>query len=144
MLKPVFTRAHGHKIDKKGRVSVPSQYRTIMAGKEFFPILNTLTTKPYLEIHSFTSLEKLSDDYLRSIACEVGDQIQIDSMGRLIIPKNIRHELELDNEKKSSEVIFFGLWDSFGICAKNNWNDIEETLKDKKGFPPLKIFQSPK
>lgn len=121
----LFLSTYVNKIDKKGRVSVPARFRSVLAGKGFetvvlFPTVNgdaidacgmDVMEKLLEKIGGFDPLSEDREsvaDVLMSDAIE----LSIDGDGRIMIPLDMVKEAGIDGQ-----CAFVGRGDSFQI-----WN----------------------
>ncbi|OUR79265.1 hypothetical protein A9Q83_05020 [Alphaproteobacteria bacterium 46_93_T64] len=143
----MFLSTHTNKIDKKGRVSVPARFRSILADRGH----GTVVLFPSFEGNAINAcdmgvmeglLEKIggfdpfsedreSDaDVLMAEAVE----LQIDGDGRIVIPLVMLEQLGIEGE-----CVFAGRGDSFQIWRPA---DFEERMKVVKERARLKRSQS--
>ena len=129
----LFLSTYSFKIDKKGRVSLPSTYRSILNGKKKIELILFKSFKfPSIEACGYHYIESLSkridqldifsddqDDFTTSIFSELSP-ISLDQEGRFIIPENLRNHANIKNE-----ATFVGKGHSFQI-----WNP--ELIKSRK------------
>lgn len=119
----LFLSSYTNKIDKKGRVSVPARYRSILADKGFasvvlFPTINgdainacdmDVMEKLLSDLGGFDpySQERDADaDVLMTESVE----LSIDGDGRITVPLDMLQEVGIDGQ-----CIFAGRGDSFQI-----------------------------
>ena len=125
MLK-YFTGTHDHRMDDKGRVSLPTEFRRVLdtmgvSGSLYvlpglddprgLAFMTTIGYEKLLERHNVAeyptpAAERLAEiKYITSVS-----QIQVDEAGRLVITKALREEFRLEKE-----VRFVGLASRFEI-----------------------------
>ena len=121
----LFLSTYSFKIDKKGRISLPSPYRSILNGKQKIELILFKSFKyPSIEACGYHYIENLSkkidqldvfsddqDDFTTSIFSEL-NPISLDQEGRFIIPEDLRNHAQIQNE-----ATFIGKGHSFQI-----WN----------------------
>jgi MraZ protein len=121
----LFLSSFPKKIDKKGRVSVPVQFRAALAEESFNGVvLYASFINPCLEGCSMSRIEQLSDriDTLDPFSEEhdafaatiLGGSVQLsfDGEGRITIPVELLEEMGIDEE-----VVFVGKGKTFEL-----WN----------------------
>jgi MraZ protein len=138
-----------NKVDAKGRVSVPSDFRAAVRGDEFQGvILYHSFTQECIEGCTMARLEKLSDatdgldvfgseaQNLNSLIFSDARQLAFDVTGRIVIPADL-----LDFAKISGEAMFVGKGKTFQIWneAKFKVNQDEERRRATAARPSLKL-----
>ena len=133
----LFLSTYKNKIDKKGRVSVPSQFRSTLKSESFEGVvLYRSVVNGCIEGCAFSRIEKISqaiesldtlseekDAFATSIlgACH---QVSFDTEGRVFIPRELTSELNI-----TELAVFVGKGQTFEI-----WNEkaFEEHLVKSK------------
>ncbi|MCI5060152.1 MAG: division/cell wall cluster transcriptional repressor MraZ [Alphaproteobacteria bacterium] len=122
---PLFLSTYVNKIDKKGRVSVPSSFRSEMAGQSFQGVvLFRSNNHDCLEGFSRSTMQEIGerldefdlfsaeqDDLATSVFGEA-QQLPMDGEGRIILPTSL-----IDFAKLEDQACFVGLGAKFHI-----WN----------------------
>lgn len=152
-----FRGENVHKMDKKGRVSVPASYRRVLAegdpdGSEEdglqFVLVYSDRGKKCLEGYTvegmeaieerIDELEEFSDEreYLENWLSGQSADIPVETSGRCVLPEKIRDKIDLE----AGEIVFLGLGSRFQIWAKADYEIHKEVLagKFKGGDNPLK------
>jgi len=120
----LFLSTYNFKIDKKGRISLPASYRSVISNKKTTEIIlfksfkyNTIEGCGYSRIENIAKrIDQLDvfsdeqDDFTTSIFSEL-QYIKLDSEGRFIIPEDLRNYANIINE-----ATFIGLGHSFQLC----------------------------
>jgi MraZ protein len=119
----LFLGRHIHRIDRKGRVSVPASFRAALAGQLEQGIVAIPSFKlPAVDCYSMQKLEELSQqvDQLPTFSEERDDfaaalfgsaiQLPLDGEGRIVLPDTI-----LAHAKITEAVAFVGGGKSFTI-----------------------------
>ena len=131
----LFLSKYLFKIDKKGRVSLPSSYRSVISEKNKVELILFKSFKyQSIEGCGYKRIENISkridrldifsddqDDFTTSIFSELRS-INLDSEGRFIIPDDLREYANI-----TSEATFIGQGHSFQI-----WNPNLATERQKK------------
>ncbi len=121
-----FTGTHDHRMDGKGRVSLPTEFRRVLdaAGSTgalyIIPqlyderALVVFTTDAYdhlIERHNTTDYEDpAAEQHMEMTLIGEARQIQVDDAGRIVLAKDLRELIALD-----AEVCFAGAPSSFEI-----------------------------
>ena len=137
----MFLSSFENKIDKKGRVSVPSSFRAYLNSKGF----NSFITYPSfnhaaLEGCAQDRIEKLSDsidslgpfddkrDYFATSILSQSISLNFDSEGRVTIPEKL-----LKHAKIKTNIIFVGLGKVFQIWDPNSFEKFK-SIANKKSY----------
>lgn len=134
----VFTGSSTHKLDAKGRVSLPASYRKVLEalGSTHIVVLPqmhrpeahvVLSEAGYDEVMvQFEELELDPDDEeaLGQRICAAAQQIPIDEAGRILLSKELREPIGL-----SDEVRFVGGGSSFEIWDPGRRNTFNAALQ---------------
>ena len=119
----LFLSTYVNKIDKKGRVSVPARFRTVLAGKGFdsvvlFPTVNgdaidgcgmDVMERLLEKICGFDPLSEDRESYADALMSDA-IELTIDGDGRIMIPLDM-----LENAGIDGQCAFVGRGDSFQI-----------------------------
>jgi len=136
-----FTGTHAHKMDVKGRVSLPTEFRRVL---ETVDSANSVHIVPQFEhdrCHVVFSEpgfdrmvarhnERAYDDPEEAELAEIAlvseaQHVQVDDMGRLVIAKPLRDTIGLDKE-----VVFVGRASNFEIWAPEAWATHKASLAE--------------
>lgn len=134
-----FTGTHDHKLDDKGRVSLPSEFRRVLdavasSGSLYIvPQLDDPRSHVVFTIEAYSSLiERHNAREYGSFAAQQrmelklvtrASQIQVDDVGRIVIAKPLREKIGL-----SKHVRFVGVASSFEIWQPEARDDFEADL----------------
>ena len=139
----MFLSSFENKIDKKGRVSVPANFRSHLNSLGYngfvsYPSFNHIA----LEACTQDRIEKLSNaidslnpfeekrDYFATSVLSESENLQFDTEGRVSISEKL-----LAHAKIKSNVLFVGLGKTFQIWDPNNFHKF-------KAFARKKAFQN--
>ncbi len=139
----MFLSSFENKIDKKGRVSVPANFRSHLNSLGYngfisYPSFNhnalEACTQDRIEklsnaIDSLNPFEEKRDYFATSVLSE-SENLQFDTEGRVSISEKL-----LDHAKIKSNVLFVGLGKTFQIWDPNNFHKF-------KAFARKKAFQN--
>ena len=119
----LFLSTAVNKVDKKGRVSVPSNFRNVISALQFNGVI-------LFPSHHYPCLEGFGIDYIQEISDRLdtfdlfsseqddlattifGESVQLpfDADGRIILPQDLRHHADI-----SDQANFVGLGQKFQI-----------------------------
>ncbi len=158
-----FRGENVHKMDAKGRVSVPASYRRVLAegdpdgandaGYQFVLVYSD-RGKSCLEGYTIEGMESIEErideldefseerEYLENWLSAQSDYIPVEASGRCVLPDRIRSKIDL----KAGEIVFLGLGSRFQIWAKADYEDYKSGLskKFKEGTNPLSLLPGKK
>lgn len=149
----LFLSTFENKIDKLGRISVPSTYRTAVKSASYFKgvILYRSFTSPCIEGCDIERMELLSDavddldafskkqDDLTALIFSDARELSFDTTGRILLPKDL-----ITHSKLKGKGLFVGKGKTFQIWNPNVYYNKEGELRKKyvKTRPTLKIPQN--
>ena len=136
-----------HKVDNKGRVSIPAQFRRVLEESDpdfksginpSCVLVHSQKGKKCLEGYSISSINEV-DDLVSSLprysrAREILERMlnaqssyaQIDDNGRLVLSQKLRALINV-----SVEAIFIGMGDKFQIWEPKSYNDDMEKIEQE-------------
>jgi MraZ protein len=138
----VFRGRYGHTIDAKGRISIPSKFREVLAKKYDDRLVITnfdhcLVAFPYEEwslleqkVGTFSLMKKETSAFFRFFYSSAMD-CDIDKQGRLLIPQTLR-----DYAGLQKDVVLVGEGKRIEIFAKERW--LEEARKIEENFDQIR------
>lgn len=138
----MFRGQYEHTIDPKGRVSVPSKFREVLAAKGDGRLVithfdNHLMAYPFDEWRIFeekmAALPSTNDEVASFIRYLVAGAVdcEVDKQGRVLIPPPLR-----DSGGLTSDVVLAGALKKFEIWDKKRWHD--ERKKTLENFGSIK------
>jgi MraZ protein len=125
-----FRGTFPHTIDAKGRLSVPTRFRDVLKAKDDTRLVVTRGTRTeclsvfpmdrWYEVEE--DIDNLpasddKDDFVRHFISPAQD-CQVDKMGRILIPAQLREEAGLDRE-----VMVVGALSKFEVWDKARWDE---------------------
>ncbi|MEM7190677.1 MAG: hypothetical protein AAF439_13780 [Pseudomonadota bacterium] len=135
-----FTGSHDHKMDDKGRVSLPTEFRRVLdavgssGGLYIVPQLDdprahvVFTIEAYsalIERHNTREYPTLQAQQRMELKLVTrASQIQVDDMGRMVISKALREKIGLQKQ-----IRFVGVASSFEIWHPDARDDFEADLE---------------
>ena len=131
----LFVGTHIHKIDRKGRVSVPASFRLALSEQPFNGIIAyPHLEKPCLEGGGVERLDKISttldnsfgifseeEEAFASSILAHAHQLQFDDGGRIILPQELKGAADLDDQ-----IAFIGLGKRFQVWNPLKWKEAKE------------------
>ena len=145
-----FTGTHDHKMDEKGRVSLPTEFRRVLdavgsSGALYIvPQLDdprahvVFTIEAYsalIERHNERDYASLADQQRMELKLVTrASQIQVDDVGRIVVAKPLRESIDL-----KKEVRFVSVAPSFEIWRPDARDAFEADLMSSDQGPPLHI-----
>ena len=150
-----FTGTHLHRLDGKGRVSLPAGFRRVIEGQGGGDILYVLPgadREEALTVYSEQIYDQVMDafydqypenhpDYEAAAARYVtnAEQIQLDPAGRFVIPRHLRDRLGLDEE-----VAFVGYGNRFQLWEPRVRAVAQQAAERSAETPPRLVLGRPK
>jgi MraZ protein len=134
----LFLSTFENKIDKKGRVSVPANFRNVVTGKSFNGVIAYSSfVNECIEACAIDRIEKLHEsiDRLDPFSTEhdafattiLGGsvQLQFDSEGRILLPENL-----IETAKLQDKATFVGKGATFEIWQPKLFNDYNAKARE--------------
>ena len=128
-----------NKVDAKGRVSLPADYRTIVKELSTEIVCYRSLTSPYIEGCTEDLLEKLATDIENStdFFSETQDDLTnlifgdakrftFDSTGRIMLTEKLLKHAEITDVS-----VFVGKGRKFQIWSEKNWEKEEKRIREK-------------
>jgi MraZ protein len=130
----MFSGQHRHSVDAKGRLTIPANYRELLAaGSAYITMgfdrnLLVMPEPAYEKTYASLVQNTMTDStarLLRRLIIGNAAHVEWDKMGRILIPHHLREAIELN-----SEAVIVGIGDSFEIWAPQHWAVQEAKLFD--------------
>lgn len=130
----MFLGQYRHSLDDKGRMIVPARFRNqLLAGmiyltQGFDQNLRVLPEDAFVSIYERVTEMSTTNPMarqLRRLIFSTAQQVDIDSNGRILIPKYLRDVASLD-----AEAIIVGVGEAIEIWAPDAWESQNELLQD--------------
>jgi MraZ protein len=150
----LFLGTHNNKVDKKGRVSVPSQFRSALAQESFPGIIlyRSLAHEGVIEGCGMAFLEQIAAASARQFdvfseemedvgAAISGDSVQLpwDPEGRVVLPGHL-----LAHAGITDQVAFVGLFQRFQLWHPDAYAVHDQQVKARlKANKPKLLLQRP-
>lgn len=145
-----FTGTHDHKIDDKGRVSLPSEFRRVLdavGSREALYIVPQLDDPRAHVVFSIDAYSKLVDRHnereypsqraqqrMEMKLITRAKQVQVDDIGRIVLPRELREMIDL-----GKMVRFVGNASSFEIWRPEDREAFEADLAEDDADDPIWI-----
>ena len=130
----MFLGQYYHNIDDKGRLTIPARYRELIQSDGAYLLQGfesnlIILPSPYFDILSHrvnrTSFTDPTARALRRLFFATASQVELDKLGRILIPQFLRQHAGLD-----SEAVVAGLGHYFEIWSPTFWSSQIEQLRD--------------
>ena len=125
ILEQMFLGRYHHTVDEKGRLTVPSRYRELLATagayltQGFDQNLNVYPIPIFERISTRINRQTMTDPssrVLRRLMFSNAELVVMDKAGRILVPQFLRDEVGLD-----SEAVLIGMGDYFEIWSPELW-----------------------
>jgi transcriptional regulator MraZ len=129
----MFLGQFQHNLDEKGRLMIPARYRELLAAGAFITqgfdkCLMVMTDAYFAQVYDRINSMNLADPtarLLRRLILSNAYPVEVDKVGRILVPGNLRHVIALDGE-----AIVAGQGDYFEVWNPADWNDQMDQLQD--------------
>jgi len=143
----LFLSTFENKVDPKGRVSVPSQFRSMLHGQDFSGIVLYESSKnDCIEGCSIDRMQKLSEaiddldpgsrerDAFATVILGGAAQLPFDSDGRVILPKNL---MEFAGIK--DRAVFIGKGPTFEVWEPKKFGEFMKKTREQIRNNPFSL-----
>ena len=132
-LEHMFMGQYLHNLDSKGRLTIPSRYRALLVDgayitQGFDRNLMVWTKSSFEKISQRVSQGSITDPISRLLRRHIyssGESVEVDRVGRILLPEFLRQVAQLDNE-----VVVVGVGDYFEIWSPSLWAEQITNLQD--------------
>jgi MraZ protein len=130
----MFLGQYQHTIDNKGRLTIPSRYRELLAADGAYVTLGfdrnlmVLTSPVFEEVSERVSQMNLAESrarLLKRLIFSSAVLVEMDRAGRILVPEFLRQAVDL-----ASEAIIVGAGQYFEIWSPTNWSKQLEQIQD--------------
>jgi MraZ protein len=129
----MFLGQYQHNLDEKGRLMIPARYRELLAAGAFITqgfdkCLMVMTDVYFAQVYDRINSMNLADPtarLLRRLILSNAYAVEVDKVGRILIPGNLRSVIELNGE-----AIVAGQGDYFEVWNPADWNMQMDQLQD--------------
>jgi len=129
----MFLGQFQHSLDEKGRLMIPARYRELLAAGAFITqgfdkCLMVMTEVYFQQVYDRINAMNLADPtarLLRRLILSNAYSVEVDKVGRILVPQNLRQVVELNGE-----AIVAGQGDYFEVWTPAAWNQQMDQLQD--------------
>jgi MraZ protein len=129
----MFLGQYQHNLDEKGRLMIPARYRELLAAGAFITqgfdkCLMVMTDAYFAQVYDRINSMNLADPtarLLRRLILSNAYPAEVDRVGRILVPGNLRQVIALDGE-----AIVAGQGDYFEVWNPVDWNEQMNQLQD--------------
>jgi MraZ protein len=129
----MFLGQFQHNLDEKGRLMIPARYRELLAAGAFITqgfdkCLMVMTDVYFKLVYDRINTMNLADPtarLLRRLILSNAYQVEVDKVGRILVPQNLRQGIALE-----SEAIVAGQGEYFEVWTPATWNEQMNQLQD--------------
>jgi MraZ protein len=129
----MFLGQFQHNLDEKGRLMIPARYRELLAAGAFITqgfdkCLMVMTNVHFNDVYERINAMNMADPnarLLRRLILSNAYLVEIDRVGRILIPGNLRQVIALDGE-----AIVAGQGEYFEVWNPADWYQQMDQLQD--------------
>jgi MraZ protein len=129
----MFLGQYQHNLDEKGRLMIPVRYRELLAAGAFIMqgfdrCLMVMTDSHFQEVYERINAMNMADPnarLLRRLILSTAYPVEIDKVGRILVPQMLRQVNGLDGE-----AIVAGQGEYFEVWNPLEWNEQVNQLQD--------------
>lgn len=129
----MFLGQYHHNIDEKGRLTIPVKFRDLLAEgayltQGFDRNLRLITEADFKIMASQINRLSMTDPairQLRRLIFSTASEVQLDRIGRTLVPQFLREFAGLDNE-----AVIVGVGEAIEIWSPEAWAEQENLLRD--------------
>jgi len=129
----MFLGQFQHNLDDKGRLMIPARFRELLAAGAFITqgfdkCLMVMTEVYFQQVYDRINAMNLADGtarLLRRLILSSAYPVEVDKVGRILVPQNLRQVIMLENE-----AIVAGQGEYFEVWTPAAWNDQLAQLQD--------------
>jgi MraZ protein len=129
----MFLGQFQHNLDEKGRLMIPARYRELLAAGAFITqgfdkCLMVMTDIYFKQVYDRINAMNLADPIarlLRRLILSNAYPVEVDKVGRILLPQNLRQVLALNGE-----AIVAGQGEYFEVWNPVDWNQQMDQLQD--------------
>ena len=145
----MFLSQFQHNLDEKGRLMIPARYRELLAAGAFITqgfdkCLMVMTDIYFKQVYDRINAMNLADPtarLLRRLILANAYQVEVDKVGRILVPQNLRQAIMLE-----SEAIVAGQGEYFEVWTPDAWNEqmnqLQEIETNNQRFATLDLSKS--
>jgi len=130
----MFLGQFQHNLDDKGRLMIPARYRDLLAAgayitQGFDKCLMVMTDTYFQQVYERINAMNLADAsarMLRRLILANAYSVEVDKVGRILVPQNLRAFLGIEN----GELTMAGQGDYFEVWTPAEWKTQMDNLQD--------------
>ena len=130
----MFLGQFQHNLDDKGRLMIPARYRDLLAAgayitQGFDKCLMVMTESHFNEVYALINALNMADPsarMLRRLILSNAYQVEVDKVGRILVPQNLRTFLGI----ASGELTVAGQGEYFEVWTPTEWQAQMDNLQD--------------
>jgi MraZ protein len=134
IIAQMFLGQFQHTLDDKGRLMVPARYRDLLAAGAFITqgfdrCLMVMTESHFNEVYAILNGLNTADQsarLLRRLILSNAYQVEVDKVGRILVPQNLRQFLGIT----SGELVVAGQGEYFEVWTPAEWKSQMDNLQD--------------
>jgi MraZ protein len=142
----MFLGQYQHNLDEKGRLMIPAPFRQTLEGGAFITqgfdrCLMVMTEAYFQEVYARINAMNLADPsarMLRRLILANAYAVEVDKVGRILVPQNLRQFVGFDGE-----AVVAGQGEYFEVWAPTDWNgqmdEIQDTEANHQRFATLNL-----
>ena len=142
----MFLGQYQHNLDEKGRLMIPARYRELLAAGAFVTqgfdkCLMVMTDIYFGQVYDRINAMNLADPtarLLRRLILSNAYPVEVDKVGRILIPQNLRQVIALNGE-----AIVAGQGDYFEVWSPAEWdaqiNQLQDVETNNQRFATLDL-----
>jgi MraZ protein len=130
----MFLGQYQHNLDDKGRLMIPARYRDLLAPGAFITqgfdrCLMVMTESHFNDLYAILNGLNMADQsarQLRRLILSNAYPVEVDKVGRILVPQNLREFLGLAN----GELVVVGQGEYFEVWTPAEWKSQIDTMQD--------------
>jgi MraZ protein len=142
----MFLGQYQHNLDDKGRLMIPARFRELLEGRAYITqgferCLMVMTESYFKQVSEHLNSLNMTDPnarLLRRMIYATAFQVEVDKVGRVLVPQTLRDFVGLDGE-----AIVTGQGEYFEVWTPEAWNDqvklIQDTDSNNQRFAALNL-----
>ena len=151
IIAQMFLGQFQHNLDDKGRLMIPARYRDLLAAgayitQGFDKCLMVMTEAHFNEVYAILNGLNMADAsarMLRRLILSNAYPVEVDKIGRILVPQNLREFLGVTN----GELIVAGQGEYFEVWTPAAWNEqmvkVQDTEANNQRFATLDLSSKP-
>jgi len=134
IIAQMFFGQFQHNLDDKGRLMIPARYRDLLAAgayitQGFDKCLMVMTDTYFQQVYERINAMNLADAsarMLRRLILANAYSVEVDKVGRILVPQNLRAFLGIEN----GELTVAGQGEYFEVWTPADWEEQMDKLQD--------------